>query len=302
MVKVIFIFIYLYCRNPKFFQKDLLFCFCKILNNGSEQLIMSLLYTLLCEQLFLWNTSSCCFDQPEVLLLGTQGLCQGHCHTMLGPRLMWSPFLPWIHPEHSYLDHFLCYLLTKAVIPNKLCYESLTRYAVLIFVLQLQEKAAGSRIHTRHSFCPWWALCFQGAHGLHHFLAVFYDSSLSQPFLNISWALGELSLELVIPDIAGSCPCCLVEVTSVKIIDLSLEQQETCWKEARTALNFSSEGQGRVNQYFPPFPKKEQSSVSMDSHTFSFFLLSASCYLKILITLTVRESVLKEPAESIHPE
>lgn len=123
-----------------------------------------------------------------------------------------------------------------------------------------------------------------------------------QPFLNISWALDELSVELVIPDIAGSCPCCLVEVTSVKIIDLSLEQQETCWKGARIALNFSSEGQRRVNQYFPPFPKKEQSSVSMDSHTFSFFLLPASCYLKILITLTVRESVLKEPAESIHPE
>lgn len=160
MVRVIFIFIYLCCRNPKFFQKDLLICFCKILNNSSEQLMMSSLYTLLCEQLFLCSTSSCSFSQPQVLLLGcTQGLCQSHSHTMLGPRLMWSPCLLWKHPGHSYLDHFRCYLLTKAVIPNKLCYESLTRYVVLIFVLQLQEKTTGSRVQTRHSFCPWWTLC-----------------------------------------------------------------------------------------------------------------------------------------------
>lgn len=57
-----------------------------------------------------------------------------------------------------------------------------------------------------------------------------------------------------------------------------------------------------MNQYFPPFLGKEQSSVSRDSHISSLFLLSVFCYLKMLITLTVRESVLKEPAESIHPE
>lgn len=178
MVRVIFIFIYLCCRNPKFFQNDLLFCFCRILNNGSEQLIMSLLYTLLCEQLFLCSTSSCSFSQPEMLLLGC-----AHSHTMLGPRLMWSPSLLWKHPGHSYLDHFLCYLLTKAVIPNKLCYKSLTRYVVLIFVLQLQEKTTGWRMHTRHSFCPWWTLCIQR---IPSFLGSVLWFIPFQPFLNIS--------------------------------------------------------------------------------------------------------------------
>lgn len=103
MVRVIFILVYLYYRNPKFFQKDLLFCFCKILNHGSEQLIMSLLYTLLCEQLFLCSASSCSFSQPEVLLLGC--VHRGCARVTATPCLVldWCEVLPF--SENSLYIH-----------------------------------------------------------------------------------------------------------------------------------------------------------------------------------------------------
>lgn len=43
-------FLSLYCRNPKLLQKDLLVCFSKILNSGSDHLMMLLVYPLLCRQ------------------------------------------------------------------------------------------------------------------------------------------------------------------------------------------------------------------------------------------------------------
>lgn len=179
MVRVTFILINIYRRNPKFLQK-----FVVLLLQNLEQWQWAINHVITVH-FALWALPL----QYFLLLLQpawsasvgvcTQGLCQSHGHTRLGPRLMWSPSLLWKLPECSYLDHFHYYLLTKAVIPNKICYESLTRYVVLIFVLQLQEKTTVSRMHTRHSLCPWWTLSIQGAHGLHHFLAVFYDSSLS---------------------------------------------------------------------------------------------------------------------------
>ena len=163
---------------------------------------------------------------------------------------------------------------------NKICCPN-------ICVLQPQKKSmTGPRMHCGHSFCPGLTLRLQGACGLHCFLNMLFWSIPLQPFLNISQALEELSFGLRTSDIVGSCPCWLVETTNVRIINLCLGAiGNFCWKRARTALNFSREGQRGVIQYFPQFLEKELSSASMNSQIFSLFLLPMFCYFKILVTL-----------------
>lgn len=116
-----------YGVNLKLLQKDLLFCFCKILSSGSEQSITLLLYALPQRHLHLHSTSSCSCSQQQVHRIYPRII-------LPGPRPMWrSLSLLWKFCIHSYFEHFHCQdPFSKTVVTNKLFYEGLKKFVALI--------------------------------------------------------------------------------------------------------------------------------------------------------------------------